>query len=490
MRYLLFLLPILLFVSCKKDLNSLSAGTVPQLDKTTAYLKQQLSAADFNDLDLPKSDVTIIDSGRIQLWRVPFVGKSIATDFVLVQAGQDGTCSGGRIIHLESSPGNMWTYNGSVTMQTLARQPIVQSDIINGYVVAFHPSMVNRITTNSTVSTDVVPYYYGTMLPEVVIVGYVNTTGNPPTMAEYTNLLMLAASSPNGASGTGSGSASGSAAGGGSGSSAPGTTTTPVGNGSANVYTPLAPNGNGGTAAGSGTPTLSASLLTKSVTVEQEYITAEPAISLIAYFKCFDIVPSAGATFTIKLCSDLPVNSNPDFVTLGTTSGHAFITLTKTNGGLSVTQSFGFYPSQSPSILNPFGNIPGVVKDNGNREINASITTAINENQFATLKANSISWSTSNYNLVSNNCTNYALNLFNSVTNNPLTLDPLTVYLPNSGNTYNPSVEPPTINIPDSPQSLFVKLQQMKVAGGAAAANIVIDQTHNTTAPSSHGACN
>ncbi len=481
MRNLTFILiSLLLFTSCKKDLHSLSGDTAMQLDKTTAYLKSQLSAADFSSLDFAKPDLTILDSGQILLWRVPFAGKSIATDFVLVQAGADGVCTAGRIIHLENGLGNGFVYNDSVSIQSLGRQSILQSGIENGFITALHPSVIRQVSVNSLVSVDVVPASAGAdVLPEVVIVGYINSTGTPPTLASYMSLLTLMASSPNGGSGaTGVG---GSGGGGGSGS-APGTTTSPVGGGSVNIYTPLAPNGGG-------SATLSPSLLTKPIEVEAEYTTNEPAIDITAYFKCFDNVPSAGATFTIKLCADLPVNSNPAYVTLGSSSGHAFITLTKTNGSLSVTQSYGFYPTQSISLLNPFGNVIGGIKDNGGHEINASIVMTINESQFTSIKTNSIAWSTKSYSLAGYNCTNYALNVFNSMNSIPLVIDPLTVYLPNSGNTYNPGAPPQTVNIPDSPQALFVKLQRLKSSGSSAAGNITIDQTHNTISPISYGPC-
>jgi hypothetical protein len=478
MRNLTFILILsILFFSCKKDLNSLSSDANLQIDKTAAYLKGQMSSTDFKTLDFTKADVTSLDSGNILLWRVPFTGKSIATDFVLVQARADGTCTTGRVIHLDNNTGNGYAYNGAVTVQTLARQSVYQSDILNGYIAALHPSGTGRVTVNSTVSIDVVPASAGAaVLPELVIVGYVNSTGTPPTQATYMMLMTLLATSPNG---SGAGSNSGSLPVG-SGGSAPGTTTgTVTGTG---IYTPLAPNG--------GTGTLSPSLLTKPISVSTDYTANLPIIDLSSFLKCFDNIPSTGATFTIKLCSDLPVSSNPAFITLGTNSGHTFITLTKTNGSQSITQSFGFYPVQNPSVLNPFGTIPGGIKNNGGHEVNASIQMTITANQFSTVATNSLAWANNTYSLSTYNCTNYALNLFNSVRTTPISIDPLTVYLPSNGTTYNPAAPPATATIIDSPQSLFIKLQGMKTSGSSEAQNIAIDQSGNTFSPVSHGACN
>jgi len=76
-----------------------------------------------------------------------------------------------------------------------------------------------------------------------------------------------------------------------------------------------------------------------------DFSNSEPSIDLQKYFNCFDHISDNGATYSIKLCTDLPVNSNPNaLVTTSLTPGHAFLTLTKSNGGQSITQSFGFYP--------------------------------------------------------------------------------------------------------------------------------------------------
>jgi hypothetical protein len=121
MRILTFILfSFILFASCKKDFPSLSSDDTLQLDKATAYLKSQLSATDFSSLDFSRPDLTSLDSGLTLLWRIPFAGKSIPTDFVLVQAGADGSCTGGRIIHLENGLVNGFVYNGSVSIQSLA----------------------------------------------------------------------------------------------------------------------------------------------------------------------------------------------------------------------------------------------------------------------------------------------------------------------------------------------------------------------------------
>src|SRR5262249_6427464 len=117
------------------------------------------------------------------------------------------------------------------------------------------------------------------------------------------------------------------------------------------------------------------------IEIEEEYIYNIPIVDVRKYFNCFDLVPNEGAIYTIQLCVDVPVNSDPDMsmnFSGGVSAGHTFLVVTKTGGGVSVSQSFGFYPQTAPSMWNPFSSIPSTIKDNGNKEINASITMNIN----------------------------------------------------------------------------------------------------------------
>ena len=58
-----------------------------------------------------------------------------------------------------------------------------------------------------------------------------------------------------------------------------------------------------------------------------------------------------GAVYSAKLCVDIPVNNDPLALLDGTTPGHAFITVTKTNGSQSATLSFGFYPATWLNVI-------------------------------------------------------------------------------------------------------------------------------------------
>ena len=154
---------------------------------------------------------------------------------------------------------------------------------------------------------------------------------------------------------------------------------------------------------------------------ELEDVASKPGIDIVKMFNCFDLVPSGmNAHFTIKLNSDIPSNGNEGIpFLLNGNPGHSFLTVTKTNGSQSVTQSFGFYPTTGYQSIGLSNVSSKIVNDEGH-EINASLSMDINEASFNLMKANAIYWSTQQYNLQSNNCADFAINLFNLSRSNSL----------------------------------------------------------------------
>lgn len=70
--------------------------------------------------------------------------------------------------------------------------------------------------------------------------------------------------------------------------------------------------------------------------------------------------------------------------------GHSFITLTKTNGSISVTESFGFYPQKGYKSV--FGSdVNSQIVDDGatNNKYNASLTVNVTKSQFSAKKKQS-----------------------------------------------------------------------------------------------------
>ncbi len=64
----------------------------------------------------------------------------------------------------------------------------------------------------------------------------------------------------------------------------------------------------------------------------------DPPVDIVKIFNCFNLLPDAGATYSVKLCVDIPVNGNPNWpiASVGDV-GHTFLTVTKTNGSNSIT---------------------------------------------------------------------------------------------------------------------------------------------------------
>jgi len=460
------MLSLVLLFSCRKEASQLTQEN-PLIAKSKAYLKDNLSPTDFQQLDFSKAITSNYDSG-VSTVRVVFKGKRFSENFVALKL-QNGVIEAGKIIELsQSSVANRaiiptkQSFNGHITIQSLNRKANFQSAIKDGFVTVWHTKSVTEQQKAA-----VVPDPYQT-LPEVVVVGYIPSGGGGVSWSTWMSILSLF----DGGSGGGYWGSnyydsldpfSGGSGGGGGG-------------------------GGGGIGGGSGGGGI---VVSEPIEFETEYTDGLPGVSLTKMFKCFDNVPSAGATYKIKLCSDVPSNSNPGASAnfSSASGGHTFLTLTKTNGTSNITQSFGFYPQQTPSIWNPFGAIESEIKDNGVQEINASIDMSISESQFATIKQNSVNWSSRNYELADYNCSDYAVNIFNSVRSTPLIIPGYQIILPGNTNPWAPT-DPITITINKSPQMLFRKLEEMKNANGSEAANIRIDQSHNYRAPVSKGECN
>jgi hypothetical protein len=197
----------------------------------------------------------------------------------------------------------------------------------------------------------------------------------------------------------------------------------------------------------------------------------KPSIDLTKFFNCFNNVPDNGATYTIKLCADLPIDGQPWWMEDWFTPGHSFLTVTKTNGSQSVTQNFGFYPVSG--LRSIWGN-PCTSKliDDGNHEFEASISMTITQTQFNTMKDLALSYISSDYDINDFNCADFALNCFNSARSTPLDV---------------PDTQRTFVNYGTTPNGIYEKLKDMKDNNHVEAANIFIGETN---APSSQGECN
>jgi hypothetical protein len=212
-------------------------------------------------------------------------------------------------------------------------------------------------------------------------------------------------------------------------------------------------------------------------------------VSIQKLFRCFDDVYDLPDTkYEITLNADVPTNSRPDAALdfLGS-PGHTFVTITKSNSthNQSVTQSFGFYPVSGPASLT-LNDVAGKIVNDQFHETNAQIKKQISLSDFANIRLNAYLWATQPYNLSTNNCTDFALNLFNLTRpNNPIVLPVFVVkiYFPYNTASIN-------VSILSAPQTLFADLNQKRVTNSADAPNIIINQTHDVKSPASKGECN
>jgi hypothetical protein len=449
-----------LLVSCKKEFHP-GLPSPGYWEKVTAGLKDSLSEIDFTRLDFARALLCKSNERQLYFLRVPFKHQNRSEDFLIVKTHSSGAIESGRIVHLKREGGGaahpaFSTFTGSITIHSLRRQPILTSSIRNGYITALHPKLFSR----AMVLPD------EDVLPEVVVVAYINQYDafSYSTWLLLNNLFDYSAVVNESA--YSSGLYGWIDEGGGDGG-----------------Y----PSGNGGASSGSSpTPVPVEDLME----FEAESIYQAASKDVWKLFNCFNTVPSAGATYSIKLCVDIPSNNNPDASSTnsGTSAGHTFLSITKANGPSKVTQSFGFYPESAPSFLNPFGSLKSTIRDNGSSEYNAALEMTLSEGQFNLIKNNAINWSTLSYNLASYNCTNYALDIFNSVRSTPISIRPYEIILPDDPDTYAPQ-EPITITIDKSPQMLFRKLQEMKKNNAPEAAAITIDPSHASLSPVSYGEC-
>ncbi|MFZ4769698.1 MAG: hypothetical protein ACOYLO_05915 [Ferruginibacter sp.] len=179
----------------------------------------------------------------------------------------------------------------------------------------------------------------------------------------------------------------------------------------------------------------------------------DPGINLQKFMNCFGTIPDAGATYQVKLCVDIPVNGHPTWAfnpSDNFSPGHVFLTLTKTNGTQSISQTVGFYPTGGAIS-------PGTFKNDGEpgdgHEYNASLTiNSLPASGFNTVVQNLLTHQNEQYNLENNNCANPAIQAFNSVISPPIVLPSYEVVKPLT-------VPVQILSMQQSPQRLYQYIQ-------------------------------
>ena len=470
---LLVSIGFLVLFSCKKEIDQ-HPGPSEFVSSIKNQLQDSMSVRDYLQLDFSKSYLSKIDTVGEHFFRVAFRNKNIGNEFLLLQVNHNGKIVNGRIVsiarHLTNNKRrDILFFNGVMGIRSLAGIPVFQSNISDGYIDAFHSNQLSQVGSNTLNSVYIVPS--SGWMPEVIIVAYLSS-GNAEAsfniMYALQSILFGAAGSsginysgyynysdPNatwgGTGGGGVGNGGGLPAGGNG-----------PGNGNVNNYIPDVLDDN-------------------PVLIDFEPVENLPAIDVKAYLKCFGNIPDAGASCSVEILTDVPVDSDPTKIFNWQTGspGHTFLQLRKTNGGQIVTQNIGFYPDQSwKTTLTP-APVNAKFADNGLHEFNASLKMSVNPEDFQHM-LNEISQLSGivKYDIDEYNCTDFALQVFNKFrTTSDLEIAKFQVpggITPNGTST---------------PQALYEKLVSMKQAGGPEASNITIPGVKGWVGNSS-GPCN
>ena len=418
------------------------------LDKVKTVLKDSLQNSMYQTLDFERSVLSDVDSMQLYILRIPYKNNSLNNGFVILQTSKNGIIKKGAAVQIDGKEkelgiGNIKRriFNGSVIISSLDQHHSIHSNIIDGYIEAFHQKENVTMRTASMQAPD--------ELPEVIVVAYVNSGGI--TYSTWVNLMSFFPDYGSGGGGGYYGSLDG-----------------------------LGGSSFGGYGGGGGSSYSSGGLQQEPpIHVDVETYVDHPAIDLNKYLTCFDNIPDNGATCSIEIFTDIPVDSDPTKLFDWNTEspGHTFLQIKKCNGSQHELQNIGFYPSSNwKNILNA-DPVTSKMVDDGNHEYNASLKMNITPYQLRIIMNKMKELSTSKYDMDEFNCTDFAMEVFNSIRTNEMDI--------------------PRYNIPGgvgiypsrTPQGLFNKLSQMKQSGDPEANNISLG-FYKSWVASSDGPCN
>lgn len=432
---------LLLLSSCKKGI--LINSQIDYLGRVKETLKDSMNSEDFIKADFSRAFKTSIDSEKLILLRVPFFGKDFSTGFILIQTDISGNCLRGRIIELQGNVSESMNYNGNIQILSLKANELVKSSIIDGYIEAFSPPKNKEPLQLEPVQ----PYI--PQLPEVIVTGYIPSSGGGISFSTYVNLMSFFNNSGGSGSGGGGGSTYGDPTYGG--------------------WYAILPQGGGGPGGGLGGSGGGGSNLSETenaiyIDFEQQYI--DPAIDILKYINCFNSIPDAGASCKITIFTDIPVNGDPTkfFDWKNGSPGHTFIQFQKVNGSQQVSQNMGFYPASGWKTAVSPAPIEGKFVDNHHHEFNASYEKTITPSQLQSGLLEIMQRRNMRYDIDDNNCTDWAIAVFNATLAGQEDLEIPLYNIPGGEAPYGTS----------TPQGLYNKLREMQNAGGPQAQGIVI----------------
>lgn len=344
--HLLVISLTLVLFACRKNVPGERADTY--LERVKTQLEARLSQKDWEAIDFSRGLCGPEDSAGRMLLRLAFKGRELSRSFVLLQTTGKGKVLNGRIIELVKDEGVGPTrYNGAITIRALEGTVLLKSAIVNGYITSWHEQSSAQRTA-SLMPDD------GT-LPEVVVVASYSSGG-----ISYSDWACLNYFLDNsGGSGGYYYSLDGSGGFGGGGSS-------------------------GGSDSGSTDNSDGGVMSDSPILIDYENQDQLPAIEIEKFVKCFDAIPDAGATCSIEIFADVPVDAGPNklFDFKNGSPGHTFIQIKKSNGTQSAIQNIGFYAKSGLKAVLTNVPIDGKFLDNGGHEYNASFKMNLKPDNF------------------------------------------------------------------------------------------------------------
>lgn len=260
---LLLTLFITFFESCKKETITAPAevnkpAKLQLIDEVSAFLKSNYTASPLSDLSIDASVIHKLSKGKFII-RVPLTsdgGKS----FILLSADSANGIQKSRLFHLEQTSNILKgeRFNGSITLKELNGKLIEVREIINGFNVLKKTS--NR-SSNSTQRTSTGEW---TVLPEVIVISHRYVFDNSTQFSAWVSLAELY--------------------------------NDPVYE-TQYIFDPIYSN-------------ISYTPDPNTIVVNPD-ILSTGSISLLNYLNCFNQISDLGATYSIKICAQLPVDNDP-----------------------------------------------------------------------------------------------------------------------------------------------------------------------------------
>lgn len=445
---------IFVLVQCKKEPQHQNNFFLQEIKKE---LKCSLSATDFSNLDFNRVIYSGVDSIDMHLVRIPFKDEEIKNHFVLVKTRKNGSIQQGKIISMqgervEKKEGDFINlkWEGEVSIYSLNRKEVLHSPVKDGYILAFHKEIIMSRSDISLVAPD------NTWLPEVIVVGYITTSGIH--YADYMFLQNLLATDSGGYGSYGSYYTSMDGGGGGYSYSYDGS-----------YYGGSYTGGGGGGYIYNDPPIL----------IDYENQDIKDAIDLEKFINCFNAIPDAGANCSIEIFSDIPVDNDPYKIFEFNTGspGHVFIQIKKSNGSQSAIQNIGFYPKSGIKAVMTNAPIDAKFVDNGQHEYNISLKMNLSPENFKSTLTEILYLRNSRYDIDNYNCTDWALDVFNKTRTSKINVPLYAVpgFVPSTGTR--------------TPQGLYNKLKEMKNQNHPESANITSNIVKGWVA-NSKGPCN